>query len=142
MTIRFTSTLKGIMMEVPFDVKKEFGRARPPLRVSINGHTYRSTVCVYGGRYFIPVRKSNQQAARVAPGDAVTANIVLDTENRTVEAPPELKALFAQTVTARASWAKLSYSAKKEHADAILQAKRPETRAARVKKIAAQLSAG
>jgi len=27
-------------------------RARPPVRVTINNHNYRSTVAVYGGRYF------------------------------------------------------------------------------------------
>ena len=138
---KFTTKLENGFIALPFDVRQEFGRARPPVKVSINGHTYRSTVSVYGGKYFIPVRKSNQRAAGVEPGDAVTASMVLDTEKRTVEPPPELQAMFAKNSTARSNWLKLSYTAKKEHADAILQAKRPETRASRVNKILAQLTA-
>ena len=140
MTVKkFTTKLENGFIRLPFDVREEFGRARPPVKVSINGHTYRSTVSVYGGKYFIPVRKSNQQAAGVAPGDAVMASMVLDTEQRTVEPPSELKAVFAKNAAAQASWLTLSYTAKKEHADAIVQAKRRETRASRVNKIVAQL---
>lgn len=137
---KFTTNLEKGFIRLPFDVREEFGRARPPVKVSINGHTYRSTVSVYGGRYFIPVRKSNQQAAGVAPGDAVTASMALDTEKRTVEPPPELKAVFAKNAAARGNWLKLSYTAKKERADAISQAKRLETRASRMNKIVAQLT--
>jgi len=136
----FTAKLENGFIALPFDVREEFGRARPPVKVSIIGHRYRSTVSVYGGKYFIPVRKSNQLAAGVAPGDAVTADIVLDTEKRTVEPPPEPRAVFAKNAAARANWRKLGYTAKKEHADAILQAKKPETRASRVNKIVAQLT--
>jgi hypothetical protein len=138
---KFTTKLESGFIRLPFDVREEFGRARPPVKVSINGHRYRSTVSAYGGKYFIPVRKSNQQAAGVAPGDAVTARVVLDTEKRTVEPAPELKAVFQKNAAVRANWLKLSYTAKKERADAIVQAKSPETRASRVNKIVAQLAA-
>ena len=138
---KFTSKLENGFIRLPFDVREEFGRPRTPVKVSINGHTYRSTVSVYDRKYFIPVGKANQQAAGVAPGDAVAASMVLDTEKRTVEPPPELKAVLAKNAAARANWLKLSYTAKKEHANAIVQAKRPETRASRVNKIVAQLAA-
>jgi Bacteriocin-protection, YdeI or OmpD-Associated/Domain of unknown function (DUF1905) len=142
MTVKkFTTRLEDGFIRLPFDAREEFGRPRPPVKVSINGHSYRSTVSVYGGKYFIPVCKANQQAAGVAPGDAVAASMVLDTEKRTVEPPPELKAVFRKNAAARANWLKLSYTAKKEHANAIVQAKRPETRASRVNKIVAQLAA-
>lgn len=104
-----------------------------------DSYSYRSTVCVYGGKYFIPVRRSNQEAAGVKPGDALVAGIVLDKETRKVEPPSGLKAAFAKYGGLRANWEKLSYTAKKEHADAILQAKKTETRARRVEKILDQL---
>jgi len=138
---KFTTKLENGFIALPFDVRQEFGRARPPVKVSINGHTYRSTVSVYGGKYFIPVRKSNQQAAGIQPGDRVSASMVLDREKRTIEPPSPLKTVFAKNASAQANWLKLSYTAKKEHADAILQAKRPETRARRMDKILAQLTA-
>lgn len=40
----------GTFLEIPFDVREVFGRARPPVRVTIRGHTYRSTVAVYDDR--------------------------------------------------------------------------------------------
>ena len=83
------------MIAIPFDVKEHFGKARPPVRVTINGYTYRSTPCVYGGKYFIPVRKSNQQAAGIKPEEIVSVTIAADTEVREVEAPPDLKAALA-----------------------------------------------
>ena len=128
-------------IEIPFDVKKLFGQARPPVKVSINKHSYRSTVSVYGGKYFIPVRKSNQEAAGIKAGDMVKAAIEADTELRTVEPPAELVASFRKNAKAKAGWEKLSYTFKKEYADAILQAKKPETRARRLEKILQQLEA-
>ena len=134
-------TLEDGFVELPFDVRKEFGRARPPVRISINGHSYRSTVCVYGGKYFVPVRKSNQEAAGVKAGEVVKVMIAADSDVRQVEPPPEIAAVLARNKTAKAQWEKLSYTNKKEHAEAILQAKRPETRERRLEKILAQLTA-
>jgi hypothetical protein len=134
-------TLEDGFVELPFDVRKKFGRARPPVRISINGHSYRSTVCVYGGKYFVPVRKSNQEAAGVKAGEVVKVMIAADSDVRQVEPPPEIAAVLARNKTAKARWEKLSYTNKKEHAEAILQAKRPETRGRRLEKILAQLTA-
>jgi hypothetical protein len=133
-TKNFKTVLEKGFVELPFDVRKEFGKARPPVKVTISGHTYRSTVCVYGGKYFIPVRKSNQEAAGVKPGDICKVTIAPDTEVRDVDPPPELKAALAKNPSAKARWDKLSFSHKKEHAQALLDAKKPETRARRLHK--------
>jgi len=130
----FKTVLEKGFVELPFDVRAEFGRARPPVKVTINGYTYRSTVSVYGGKYFIPVRKSNQDAAAVKPGDICKVTIASDTEVRDVDPPPDLKAALARNARAKARWDKLSFSHKKEHAQALLDAKKPETRARRLRK--------
>jgi hypothetical protein len=130
----FRSKLEDNFIALPFDVRKLFGRARPPVKVSINGFSYRSTVSVYDGKYFIPVRKSNQEAARIKPGDTVRAIIELDEEPRTVDPPLDLMTALKQSHL-EADWDKLSYSTKKEFADVLQAAKRPETRARRVEKI-------
>ena len=124
----------SLFIEVPFDVKAAFGKARPPVKVTVNGHTWRSTVSVYGGRAYLPVRKSNRDAARVTVGDVVSVAIELDTDARTVEPPEELARALAKNARARAGWARLSYSHKREHAEAIDGAKKPETRARRIAK--------
>ncbi len=126
---------------MPFDVRKKFGKARPPVNVSINGYTFRSTVAVYGQKYFVPVRRDRREAAGVKVGDVVSVRIALDTKPRDIEPPPELKAALKKNAAAKAMWERLSYTHKREFAEVILQAKKPETRARRVEKTLAELTA-
>ena len=59
-------------MEVPAKVVDILGAGkRPPVRVTINGYTYRNTVAVYGGRFLLGVSAQNREGARVAAGDVV-----------------------------------------------------------------------
>jgi hypothetical protein len=131
----------ALFFEVPLDVKQEFGKARPPVKVTINGYSYRSTVCVYGGKYYLPVRQERREEAGLKAGDIIEVAVALDNEPRTVTPPPELSAAFKKNVAAKERWEKLSYTHKKEHAEAILQAKKPETRARRVEKTLEMLAA-
>lgn len=138
---RLGSAGRPLFVIVPFDVKKEFGKARAPVKVSVNGLSYRSTICVYGGKYYLPVRSDHREAAGVKAGDIVDVTIASDTEAREVEVPAELATVFAKSRQAKASWEQLSYTAKKEHAVAILAAKKPETRSRRLQKILETLTA-
>ena len=121
--------------ELPFDVKATFGKARPPVVVTIGRHSWRSTVSVYGGRSLLPMRKSNQEAAGVAAGDDVDVVVALDEAPRVVPMPKELKG----NAKAQAGWNALSFSHQREHAEALADAKKPETRARRVQKMIAML---
>ncbi|MBI3182148.1 MAG: DUF1905 domain-containing protein [Myxococcales bacterium] len=128
-----------LFIELPFDVRETFGRARPPVRVTVNGYAFRSTVAVYSGRYYIPVRKDRREAAGIKVGDTVELAIELDTAPRKVRAPAELASALAKNPKAKAAWEKLSFSHQREHAEAIREAKRPETRARRVRQAVAML---
>jgi Domain of unknown function (DUF1905) len=66
---------EGVFVVVPFDVKAEYGKARAPVDVTINGFTWESTVAAYGGRYYLPLRRGVRQAARIEPGDTVTVTV-------------------------------------------------------------------
>ena len=138
----FKTKLGSGFIELPFDARKEFGKVRAPVRVSINGYSYRSTIAVYGGRYYVPVRRERRDAAGVQAGDIVRVTIAPDTDVRTVEPPPELAAALAKNDLARAQWENLSYTHKKEHAEAVLQAKKPDTRARRIQNLLKELTAG
>jgi hypothetical protein len=127
-------------VELPFDVKKQFGKARLPVRISVNGYSYQSTVAVYGGKYYVPVRRDRREAAGVEVGDIVNVTIAPDKEVRRVDPPPELRAVLEKNGAARAEWERLSYTHKREHAEAILLAKQTETRARRVQKILQKLT--
>jgi len=137
----FKAVLGDGFVDLPFDVKQEFGKARPPVKISINGFGYRSTVSVYGGKYMVPVRKDRREAAGAKQGDVVKVTIALDEEERTVEPPPDLKAALAKNAAAKARWGKLSFTHKREHAEALLAAKKPETRARRLQRTLEMLTA-
>ena len=141
---KFRATLGSdagaLFVEVPFNVKEEFGRARPAVKVSVNGHRYRSRISVYGGKYYLPVRKEHREAAGVTAGDGVEVTLAPDTEVRKVEPPSDLARVLARNGRARAQWERLSYTCKKEYVEAILKAKKPETRARRTQKTLEKLT--
>jgi hypothetical protein len=131
-------TATGI--EVPADVVEALGAGkRPAVRVSFNGHTYRSTVAPMGGRFLLPVSAKVRDASGATAGDTLDVEVQLDTEPRTVEAPHELAAKLAEQPELRAAWDNLSFTHQREHAEAIEDAKKPETRAKRIEKALAML---
>jgi hypothetical protein len=136
--VRFETTIEkrgsGHMLEIPFDVKTEWGKARAPVTATINGHTFHSTVAVYGGRYFLGLNREVREAAGVYAGDCVVVDLELDTAERTVELPPELRAAFADDPELRAFFDSLSFTHRKEYVRWIEEAKREETRRARAAK--------
>jgi hypothetical protein len=127
----------ALAFELPFDPKAEFGKVRAPVRVTINGFEFRTTVGAMSGRYLIGLNKQVRAGAGVAPGDRVMVDVVLDDEVRTVAVPDDLAA--ALDPEARAFLDSLSYTHRKEYVRWIEEAKRTETRQARVTKAAAML---
>jgi hypothetical protein len=134
---RFQTTLQvegrtATFFEVPLDVPAVFGQARPPVRVRIGGHTYRSTIAVYGGRYFVPLNRQNREAAGVAAGDEVTVELEADTDERTVTLPDDLRAALDGDEPARVAFDALAYTHRREYVEWIADAKREATRRRRV----------
>ena len=79
MAERFEGTLErhgsGTLLEVPFDVRATFGKARAPVRGTVNGHPFRTTVATYGGRYFLGFRREIREATACrTPTAASTSN--------------------------------------------------------------------
>ena len=120
------------MFRVPFDLTEAFGRARPPVKVTIRGHTWRTTPGVYDGIGHVAVNRGVKAATGVDAGDRVRVRMDLDTEPRTVSIPADLdKALSANPAASRA-FSKLSFTHRREYVEWVDEAKRPETRARRV----------
>ena len=120
---------------VPFDPKAIFGKVRAPVKVTVNGFSFRSTIARMDGQTFIPLRKSNREAAAVSSGDRVKVRIAADSDARVVEVPADLaKALNGQSGL-RKRWDELSYTNQREFVESVLGAKRPETRARRIAKV-------
>jgi len=120
---------------VPFDVKAVYGRARPRMKVTVNGVTLRTTVAVYGGRSYIGFRKDICEAAGLQRGKAITVAIEPDTEPRVVDVPDDLARALAKHASARQRFEALSYSHRREHATWVADAKKPETRERRIARV-------
>ena len=122
-------------MEVPEDVVQRLGsHKRPAVKVTINGHSYRSTVARMGGRFLLPLSAENRESAGVAAGDLVDVDIELDTAPREVQVPDDLQAALNGDPDAKRIFERLSYSHRKEHVRALESAKKPETRERRLQK--------
>src|ERR1700736_301374 len=65
---------------------------RVPVKVTINGYTYRTTIAVYGGKSYLGVRREVREAAGVTAGDQLTVGLEYDAELRTVDLPEPLRA--------------------------------------------------
>ena len=140
----FTVTpVAGALLEIrlPFDPRDAFGRARPPVIVTLNGYSYRSTVAIMAGETFVPLRRSHRKAAGVVEGAPVEVTLTLDTDPRTVDAPPDLRTAL-EAAGAWDRWQKLAFTHQREHVEAVEGAKKPETRARRIGRCVAALTGG
>lgn len=121
--------------EVPAKVVTSLGSSkRPPVRVTINGYTYRSTVAPMGGRFLLPLNAENRAGAGVAAGEKIEVEIELDTEPRVVTEPADFKRALDRDPKARRRFDALAYSHRKEHVRAIEEAKTDVTRQRRIAK--------
>jgi hypothetical protein len=117
---------------VPFDPKEVFGKTRAPVKVTINGYTYRSTIAAMGGPHCIPFRKSHQEAAGIEGSETVDVRLELDVEVRMVKPPADLVKALKAGGAGWARWGELSHSHQREYASAVEEAKKPETRQRRI----------
>jgi len=116
---------------VPFDPKAVFGKVRAPVKVTVNGYTYRSTIAAMGGTVCVPLRRSNREAAGLEGGETLRVKLDLDTGKREVKPPAD----FAKALKAAGGWERwkaLSFTHQREYVEAIEEAKKPETRARRL----------
>ena len=128
-------------LQVPDEVVTALGAGRrPPVVVTVGGHTYRSTVAPMGGASWIALAAEHREAAGLAAGDEVTVGVELDTAPREVTLPDDLAAAFDDDV--RAFFDGLAPSHRKEWVRWVEEAKKPETRAARIERTVESLRAG
>lgn len=130
-------------LPVPAEVVEALGTGkRPPVRVTVAGHHYRSTVTPMGGRYLIPLSAEHRSAAGVAAGDEVDVDIEVDTEPREVILPADLAAALAEDTSARERFDGLSYSRQLRHVLDVEGAKTGQTRQRRIAKVMVTLHEG
>jgi hypothetical protein len=146
--MRFTTTVRqnsktATGIPVPDDVMAALNAGKAPkVSVTLNGHTYRSSVATVNGEPMIGVSDGVRQAAGVAGGDTLEVEVVLDTAPRTVTVPDDLAAALDAEPVARATFDRLSYSNQRFWVEPIEGAKSPDTRQRRIEKAVATLREG
>lgn len=141
--MRFETTMfqagNNTGIPVPEEVVDALGGGRrAAVTVSVNGFQYRSTIASMGGQFLIPFSKALREESGISGGDAITANLELDTAPRTVEPPADLaEALDAAGI--RPAFDALSPSRQKAHVTSVESAKAEDTRARRVAKVVTEL---
>ena len=140
--LKFKVRLDGVpgmdtaALSAPFDLAEVFGtRARVPVRGTINGFPYRSSLMPMDGCHRMVVNRVIREGAGVKAGDSVTVEMERDDAPRTVAPPPQLRKEMAKSKTARANWEKLPFTHKKEMARSILEVKQEVTRVRRLAKV-------
>ena len=140
-TAKFSATLhqapgkKATGIVVPPEVIDQLNSGKkPPVRVTLNGYEYRTTIGIMAGNAMIPVSAAVRKDAGLTAGDHVSVELVVDTTPRQVENPPDLEAAFAAHPDAAAFFGTLSNSLRRYHVDNITAAKTPETRQRRIDK--------
>lgn len=130
-------------LKPPFDVPTVFGtKARVPVRGTINGYPFRSSLSNMGMGHMMAVNAELRAGGKCKGGDIVDVVLERDREERVVEVPSDIKKVIASNKAAQATWDSLSFTHQKEWVRAISEAKKEETRQSRIKKMMDTLRAG
>jgi hypothetical protein len=148
-SVRFRTTLNqaegksatGVL--IPDSVIERLGHGRrPPVRVTINGHEYRTTVGVMGGQAMLGVSAAMREKIGLAAGDKIEVELTLDTTPREVKVPPDLAKALADDRGTREFFDGLSNSLQRYHVDNIETARSDQTRQRRIEKALGLFRAG
>jgi Bacteriocin-protection, YdeI or OmpD-Associated/Domain of unknown function (DUF1905) len=127
-------------LEVPAELVQALGAGkRPAVKITINGHSWKSRVAIMRGRYLLGLSNANRQAAGVVTGDEVEVQVQVDAEPRVLVEPADFARALDADPVACAAYQRLPHSHKREHVLAIESAKKAETRLRRIEKALAAL---
>jgi len=127
---------------LPFDAKALFGRARCPVQVTINGHTWRTTTHVHDHTYQIVISAAVRTVAAVNIGDSVHVTVRKDDAVSAADVPAELAARLRTDAAAKDAYEALAPSHRREYARWVADAKLPATRVRRSAAAAERLKSG
>ncbi len=126
----------------PYDVMELFGtRARIPVRFSVDGHVFRSSLAPMGScGHIIPFNKEMREQTGYKAGDTIHVVLERDTEPRIAAVPEDVMAALKAVPAADKAFQKYSYSHKKEVMAWINDARKPETRQKRISRLVQTLA--
>jgi uncharacterized protein YdeI (YjbR/CyaY-like superfamily) len=140
---RLRSSLNWIIIRVPFDAAEVWGR-RGQIKVKgeINGFAFRTSLFpTREGWHFLLVNKRMQRGARSVEGNVARFQMELDSEERTVTIPDELKRILSEDRSLRRWYDHLNHSTRNDIAKWIADPKSAKARVRRAEQIAERLLA-
>ncbi|WP_426621337.1 YdeI/OmpD-associated family protein [Microbacterium sp. As-52] len=106
-----------------------------PVAVTIGGRTARLRLARMGSENMIGFSKAVRADLGLKIDQEIDAVIRVDSAERTVDVPAELAAALDADPALRTAFDALSYTARKEHARSVAEAKQEATRERRITKI-------
>jgi hypothetical protein len=135
-TVAASGNNTGIV--VPVEIIEQLGAGkRPPVLVDVNGHEYRSTAAVMGGKHMIGISAAVRAATGLKAGDPIRVTLTVADSPREVDVPADLAAALAAADGTTAFFEKLPNSLQRYHVDNVNGAKTAETRQRRIEKAVA-----
>lgn len=130
----------GAAAQIPPDVTAALGGLKQ-MRVTgtLNGTPIRTSTMPYRGGFYVGLHKAAREAAGVVIGDEVELELMRDDSPRVLDIPEELERVFTSEPALRERFDGLSFSRRRDLAGPISEAKKPETRTARLEKAVATL---
>lgn len=131
-------------VEFPWDLKETFGKGNlVPVKALWDDRVeYRGSLAMMGGpRAMLLCRTDVVAQLGKGPGDRVKVSVSLDLQPREPEVPEALAQALAAQPQIEQVWSGLSPSCRREYAQWIAEAKKPETRDARIAKALPMIAA-
>jgi len=138
---RLRSRLNWIIIRIPFDADQAWGlRGQIKVKGEINGFAFRTSLFpTREGWHFLLVNKRMQKGARAVEGSVARFQMELDSEERTVTIPDELKRILNEDRSLRRWYDGLNHSTRSDIAKWTTEPKSGEARIRRVEQIAERL---
>ena len=126
----------GMSFKVPYDVEKEYGKKNMiPVNVTFDGEPYRGSIANMDDGPCLIILKAIREKIGKQVGDTVSITVEHDTAPRKVELPTEIKLLLNKNKSEKEYFNSLAFSHQKEYVKWITDAKREETKMARLEKM-------
>lgn len=133
----------GAYIVFPYDVEKEFGtKAKVPVKATFDGEPYVGSLVRMGmPEHILGVAKAIREKLGKGPGSVIEVVVSKDETPRTIEIPPEFTNRLEKEKLL-ALFEGLSFSHRKEYVRWLTEAKKEETRKARIEKAIELLKKG
>lgn len=126
----------GMYVKVPFDLEKEYGKKNMiPVNATFDGEPYRGSIANMGDGPCLIILKSIREKIEKKEGDTVSITVEHDTASRKVEIPNDVKSVLNKNTPEKEYFSSLAFTHQKEYIKWIIDAKRTETRLARITKM-------